>query len=886
MRAVCAVLALLVVGAFAQDFSHIVGGSFSRGDLVNTANGLARWDTATKKWTGTSSPALGLDNIIDVEAATSDILYLLTSSGGVTRVVQYTISKESWQIVGEEASGGNSFNDITIVGDRLYVCGSFTFQRGVAEGQTPSPNVVNVASVPVASDQARPLWTAVPAPTTPGATAPPCSRLWGFGTRLVIRSGNQLVWKANNNDWVSDPSSTDIAGGSGSNIRNSAGTAGPVSFSSWSMEGTTLYIHSGAGFTLSPDTTTIYRVVYSADGVTWTAALRFDETALNNDPRRYTADLSSFVVKSGEVFFFASRSNGTRTYWAMHKASVSSQAIGVDRAQTRLSTGYIGNGQNANDGSSPVAGAGMWFVDNKIVFACRWAVCVNYTEVSYADSENDDPNLVLYRSATYLGQFVGFENGVYSYENAGGLTADNNNIVNPTKVLKGDGTAYWFVGGFTRAWNKRWLGLAGYNQKNKEWVGLGDPLQDWLRFPDSIDGSNDPTGNALTAGGINTIHHFPVDNGAVAVITAGAFRRIGNATYNGIAWMRTDKIGDWNALGSIGLHSAASTHTKTITKNGNPVGTNFYLRPGTVHAIASTTHKAKGKNGRTLWIGGEFLGTGAIVSETVLNNVARYSFGDENDKTFTSMQGGVNGAVYAIDAVGPLVFVGGAFTRAGNVTVNNIAMWDDDKQTWSHMQTGVAGTVRQIWAESANDVWVVLDTGVNLAGGAKNVRAGNIFRWDGSRWTTFNCDPICDNYCESRNQIATGCGGDQTVELRRVGNNIIRRSATGGLLTRDGGRWRNVDASVIGSVDNTFKDMLSRPLAGGNRVLVAGFTGTGDGLADKYTPYLAELDLGNDNVYPVVGAGFDGPIAQLSSASSFAPALAVLALALIAALLL
>jgi hypothetical protein len=773
------------------------------------------------------------------------------------------------------------------------VCGSFSFTRGRTDAtQTPSPDVVNVASVPAASDQARPLWTQVTPPTTVGAIAPACSRLFSFGTRLIMRSAsNQLVWKANNNDWVTDPSSTDIAAGSGSNIRNNAGTAGPVTFSSYFMDGSNLYIQSTAGFTLSPDTTSIYRVVYTSDGVTWTAALRFDEVALNTDPRRYTADLSSFAVKGGEVFFFASRNNGSRTYWAMHKASVSSQAIGVDRTQTRLSTGYIGDGNNANNGASPVAAAaGMWFVENKIVFACRYGVCVNYTEVSYADSENDDPNLVLYRSATYLGSIVGFENGVYSVENAGGLTDDTVSpiatAVNPTKVLKGDGTLYWFVGGFTRAWNKRWLGLAGYNQKTKEWVGLGDPLQDWLRFPDSIDGSNDVTGNALTAGGINTIHHFPVDNNAVVVIAAGAFRRIANTTYNGIAWMRTDKIGEWNALGSIGLHSAASTHTKLISKNSNPVGINFYLKPGTVHAVASTTNKAKGKNGRTLWVGGEFLGTGAIVSETVLNNVARYSFGEENDKTFTSLQGGVNGPVYAIDASGPFVFVGGSFTRAGNVTVNNIAMWDDDKQTWSNMQTGVAGTVRQIWAESANDVWVVLDTNTNLAGGAQNVRGSNIFRWDGSRWTTFNCDPICDTYCESRNQISTNCGGATTVELRRIGNNIIRRSSSSGLLLRDGSRWRNVDTSVIGSIDGTYKDMLSRSVTGGNRITVAGFSNPGNGLTNVYTPYIAELDLGNDNVYPVAGAGFDGPIYQLSSASAFAPAIAVIAFALIAALLL
>jgi hypothetical protein len=51
---------------------------------VNTGGGLVRWDTNTKKWTATSAPAtLGLGTVIDIEAASNDILYLLTSNGSL-----------------------------------------------------------------------------------------------------------------------------------------------------------------------------------------------------------------------------------------------------------------------------------------------------------------------------------------------------------------------------------------------------------------------------------------------------------------------------------------------------------------------------------------------------------------------------------------------------------------------------------------------------------------------------------------------------------------------------------------------------------------------------------------------------------------------------------
>lgn len=88
---------------------------------------------------------------------------------------------------------------------------------------------------------------------------------------------------------------------------------------------------------------------------------------------------------------------------------------------------------------------------------------------------------------------------------------------------------------------------------------------------------------------------------------------------------------------------------------------------------------------------------------------------------------GVNGPVYAIAVSGNNVYVGGAFSIAGGVVANNIAVWNG--RSWSALGSGVDGQVNAIFVNGAE---VYVGGQFINAGGAS---APGIATWNGSSWS-------------------------------------------------------------------------------------------------------------------------------------------------------
>ncbi|TVQ62736.1 MAG: hypothetical protein EA379_05050 [Phycisphaerales bacterium] len=139
--------------------------------------------------------------------------------------------------------------------------------------------------------------------------------------------------------------------------------------------------------------------------------------------------------------------------------------------------------------------------------------------------------------------------------------------------------------------------------------------------------------------------------------------------------------------------------------------------------------------GPRLYVGGSFGSAGGVT----VNRIARW-----NGASWAALPGvdtpGVSGTVNALavydDGSGPALYVGGAFTEAGGVTVNRIARWNG--ASWSALSSpgGVGVPSGVITAMTVHDDGngPALYVGGSFAtiGG---VTANGVARWDGSSWS-------------------------------------------------------------------------------------------------------------------------------------------------------
>ena len=130
-------------------------------------------------------------------------------------------------------------------------------------------------------------------------------------------------------------------------------------------------------------------------------------------------------------------------------------------------------------------------------------------------------------------------------------------------------------------------------------------------------------------------------------------------------------------------------------------------------------------DGETLFVGGQFDTAGA----QPIRNVALY---DILTKSWRNI-GGISSTsgiafVSSIVVDGDNVYVGGAFDRAGGVSVKNVAVYSRSAGSWRALGSGVEGSINAI-ALGYDGLYVGGD--FSSAGG---VATTSIARWDGSQW--------------------------------------------------------------------------------------------------------------------------------------------------------
>jgi hypothetical protein len=136
-------------------------------------------------------------------------------------------------------------------------------------------------------------------------------------------------------------------------------------------------------------------------------------------------------------------------------------------------------------------------------------------------------------------------------------------------------------------------------------------------------------------------------------------------------------------------------------------------------------------------------------------------------------ENGTNGAINAINVYGSNMVFAGAFTRAGSINVNNIAIWNGS--SWSQLAGGLNDTVRALTVFSGR-----------LIAGGKFTNAGNhIAAWDGSSWTSLG-----------------GGVNDQVYALAVYNGNLIaagKFTAAGGYNAYHIAKWDGNSWSALGS---------------------------------------------------------------------------------------
>ncbi|MBW1295150.1 PQQ-dependent sugar dehydrogenase [Aquimarina litoralis] len=312
-----------------------------------------------------------------------------------------------------------------------------------------------------------------------------------------------------------------------------------------------------------------------------------------------------------------------------------------------------------------------------------------------------------------------------------------------------------------------------------------------------VDGTSTPSGTAVNGIGEWSSLNQGIPNGLVQAIAtdtngdvyhAGTFTEAGTISANNIAvW---NESSGWRTLstGSNGTINALK-----IAPNGNLYAGGSFTEIGGVEAknIAmwnGTTWSALGSgtdgtvaaieiNNNTVFVGGVF----ETINNSTVRNIASWNGSSWSALTDAgSSVSGTNNEVrsLALDANG-ILYVGGNFDEAGDVTANRIATWDGNN--WGTLGTGTSGFVEAI-AISGNNVFI--GGNFSIAGGQT---VNRIARWNtnSSTWSSLGngVNNIVNTLIHDGNNLYVGGAFDNAnIDNSNsiIVNNIARWNETNG----------------------------------------------------------------------------------------------------------
>jgi N-acetylneuraminic acid mutarotase len=398
-----------------------------------------------------------------------------------------------------------------------------------------------------------------------------------------------------------------------------------------------------------------------------------------------------------------------------------------------------------------------------------------------------------------------------------------------------------YVGGvFTTAGGVSANNVARFNIQTNTWSALGS----------GVNGSSDAlalSGDTLFVGGNFTLSgSFSINRVARYIISANKWERLWSGA--GLdSEVRTLFVsgsdvyvgGNFSQAGDVSASRVARFNTQTRT--WNPLGSGVN---GDVYSIAVS--------GNDVYVGGLFSQAGGNSA----NNVARFNTQSSTwHRLGTFASNGVLGEVRALAVLGRWVFVGGSFVQAaGSLTVNHIARFDTQSETWSAMGTGggvgvggVAGAAVNALAVSGSSVYAGGSFSRVNEGASSPLTTNNVARYDTltNAWSALGTSP---NVGVGGQVHALAISGDWLYaggQFTTAGGNTANRIARFNLASP---AWSSLGTGTNNGVNSTVFAIA----ASGDNVFVGGNFSSAGTVSPTYR--LARFNT-TSSTWSIVGVG-------------------------------
>jgi len=274
--------------------------------------------------------------------------------------------------------------------------------------------------------------------------------------------------------------------------------------------------------------------------------------------------------------------------------------------------------------------------------------------------------------------------------------------------------------------------------------------------------------------------------------------------------------------------------------------------PGVVGDVAVMVN-----TGTDIYVGGHFSQAGALL----VNNIARWNIAAHQ---WFALGSGVTGpgfytTVSTILVDGADVYIGGDFGAAGGVTANDVARWNTTTNSWHGLGAGASnGTDLQVYALARLGSAIYVGGRFQHAGG---VSAHGLAAWNpgAQTWNTIGSGPsdgvhgVVAALAVSGADLYVGGGFDRA----------------GAISTTNVARWNGGWSTLGGGIDNNNYDYVQALVISGTTLFAGGiFSSASDGVISTTAQNVAAWNI-TQHTWAALGAGLVG--GAFSAVTALAP---------------